>query len=179
MSDSVPVGYLDHVAFCVSDFEAQVAWYKRAFGLHEGEGERIYTDEPYTRSALLMSADNGLCIEIFERPGSTRPRSSGEGPLEGTKDQGFHHWTLRVRDLDATLDHLERAGAKVLGFRGDYPKVGARIAFVADPEGNRLELVQPIPVVGAEPRPGTLARMRHDQATAGRDFKQVETGEAR
>jgi catechol 2,3-dioxygenase-like lactoylglutathione lyase family enzyme len=94
------------VAFCVSDFEAQVAWYKQAFGLHEGEGERIYTEEPYTQSALLMSPDNGLCIEIFERPGSTRPPSSGEGPLEGTQDQGFHHWTLRVTDLDAALAQL-------------------------------------------------------------------------
>ena len=102
MSDSTPIGYLDHVAFCVSDFEAQVAWYKQAFGLHEGEGERIYTEEPRTQSALLMSSDNGLCIEIFERPGSKRPPSSGEGPLEGTQDQGFHHWTLRVADLDAS-----------------------------------------------------------------------------
>ena len=165
MTVSMPIGYLDHVAFCVSDFEAQVAWYKQAFGLHEGEGERIYTEEPWTQSALLMSSDNGLCIEIFERPGSERPPSSGDGPLEGTRDQGFHHWTLRVEDLDATLAHLEAVGAKVLGFRGDYPHIGARIAFVTDPEGNRLELVQPIPVVGAEPQPGSLARMRHDQAT--------------
>ena len=165
MSSSTPIGYLDHVAFCVSDFEAQVAWYKQAFGLHEGEGERIFTEEPRTQSALLMSSDNGLCIEIFERSGSTRPPSSGEGPLEGTQDQGFHHWTLRVTDLDAALAHLEAAGAKVLGFRGDYPEIGARIAFVADPEGNRVELVQPMPVAGDLPRPGSLARMRHDQAT--------------
>jgi catechol 2,3-dioxygenase-like lactoylglutathione lyase family enzyme len=165
MSESKPIGYLDHVAFCVDDFEAQVAWYKQAFGMHEGEGERIYTEEPYTQSALLMSSDNGLCIEIFDRPGSARPASSGDGPLEGTQDQGFHHWTLRVEDLDAALAQLEAAGAKVLGFRGDYPHIGARIAFVADPEGNRLELVQAIPVVGHDPKPGTLSRMRHDQAT--------------
>jgi len=165
MSDREPIGYLDHVAFCVSDFEAQVEWYKQAFDLHEEASQRIFTDEPRTQSTLLMSSDNGLCIEIFERPGSARRPDSGVDPFDGTRDQGFHHWTLRVKDLDVALARLEAAGARFVGGKGDYPWLGARIAFVADPEGNRLELVQPIPVLGPEPPPGSLARMRHDQAT--------------
>jgi len=46
MSDSIPIGYLDHVAFGVADFEAQAEWYTHAFNLPEVEGERIYTEEP-------------------------------------------------------------------------------------------------------------------------------------
>lgn len=158
------IGYLDHVAISVADFDAQVDWYKRAFGMHEGEGERIYTEEPWTRAVLLMTEDCGFCIEIAERPGSSRAQSSGAGPLEGLLDQGFHHWTLRVEDLDEVLERLLDAGAIPLGFRGDYPHIGARIALISDPEGNRIELVQAIPVEGGPPLPGTLAAMRHSQA---------------
>ena len=158
------IGQLDHIAFSVADFDAQVEWYKRAFDMHEGEGERVYTEEPYTRAVLLMSSDEGLCVELAERAGSTRPPSSGPAPLDGVLDQGFHHWTLRVDDIDAVFDQLITAGATSLGFRADHPRIGVRIALLADPEGNRIELLQPVPVQGPAPSPGGLAAMRHRQA---------------
>jgi predicted enzyme related to lactoylglutathione lyase len=48
---------------------------------------------------------------------------------------------FRVADLDAMLAQLRGAGAAVLG-EADQDGVG-RFAWVADPEGNRVELWQP------------------------------------
>jgi len=48
---------------------------------------------------------------------------------------------FRVADLDAMLQQLRDAGVAVLG-EEDEDGVG-RFAWVADPEGNRVELWQP------------------------------------
>ena len=50
---------------------------------------------------------------------------------------------FRVTDLDAMLQQLRNAGVAVLGEQ-DEDDVG-RFAWVADPEGNRVELWQPAP----------------------------------
>jgi predicted enzyme related to lactoylglutathione lyase len=48
---------------------------------------------------------------------------------------------FRVANLDAMLGQLEAANVQVLG-TGDQPGVG-RFAWIADPEGNRVELWEP------------------------------------
>ncbi len=49
---------------------------------------------------------------------------------------------FRVRDLDAMLEQLRRKGADVVQDTQDMEGVG-RFGWVADPEGNRVELWQP------------------------------------
>lgn len=50
---------------------------------------------------------------------------------------------FRVADLDAMVRQLRDAGVVVLG-EADEDAVG-RFAWIADPEGNRIELWQPAP----------------------------------
>ena len=66
------------------------------------------------------------------------PRDSDHFPL----DQQFM-LNFRVDDLDATLLHLRSAGVTVLR-EEDEDGIG-RFAWIADPEGNRVELWQPAP----------------------------------
>jgi predicted enzyme related to lactoylglutathione lyase len=50
---------------------------------------------------------------------------------------------FRVRDLDAMLAQLRAVGADVSGDAEDMEGVG-RFGWVTDPEGNRVELWQPV-----------------------------------
>jgi predicted enzyme related to lactoylglutathione lyase len=50
---------------------------------------------------------------------------------------------FRVRDLDAVLAQLRAKGADVAEETQDIERAG-RFGWVADPEGNRVELWQPL-----------------------------------
>ncbi|WP_298298487.1 VOC family protein [uncultured Litoreibacter sp.] len=54
-----------------------------------------------------------------------------------------NQWMInfRVRDLDAMMAQLNAAGIEV-SFEGDEPN--GRFALLSDPEGNRIQLWQPI-----------------------------------
>lgn len=73
-------------------------------------------------------------LELTVNVGRTEPYALGEG---------FNHLALTVPDLDAQLERLAAAGvhpekpAYRPGGREDLP----RIAFVADPDGYRWELI--------------------------------------
>ncbi|MEU2564566.1 VOC family protein [Streptomyces longispororuber] len=51
--------------------------------------------------------------------------------------------SVLVPDVDALLDHVEGLGGTVLGPPNDMPW-GQRVAHVRDPDGNKVNLVQPI-----------------------------------
>jgi predicted enzyme related to lactoylglutathione lyase len=54
----------------------------------------------------------------------------------------------RVDDLDALLAQLKAAGVTVIPHREDYDY--GRFAWIIDPEGNRLELWQPVVTTSSE-----------------------------
>ena len=66
---------------------------------------------------------------------------------------------LRVRDLDAMLAQLRTAGVTIDG--QETEEAAGRFAWLADPEGNRVELWEPAedvlePLTGvADPRPSS------------------------
>jgi predicted enzyme related to lactoylglutathione lyase len=56
---------------------------------------------------------------------------------------GLTHLSLRVDDLDAALGTLEGLGGRVLAETCvSIPAAGTRAAFVLDPDGTRIELVE-------------------------------------
>lgn len=59
----------------------------------------------------------------------------------GNKDQQFM-LNLRVTDLDELLNELKAGGVRIDEKRQDEPY--GRFAWVYDPEGNKIELWQPI-----------------------------------
>ncbi|GAA3438532.1 VOC family protein [Kutzneria kofuensis] len=129
----------DHVGLSVADLDAQRRFYREALAMTEVE-EEFALPEAHVRSAILRSAD-GLKIELIERGGSA-PQEFAD-PFDGAGTQGYFHWALHVADLDQTFAHLIEAGATEVSAPAPAVRPGARFAYVKDPEGNLLELVQP------------------------------------
>lgn len=122
---------LGHAAFGCSDLEATLDFYCRGLGLREAF--RLYNDRGETWIVYLQVAPQAF-LEFF--PG---------GRLgERAAHQAYRHLCLLVDDIDATLAQLAQ--------RGILPERPARQgqdgnwqAWLTDPDGNRLELMQVLP----------------------------------
>jgi lactoylglutathione lyase len=55
---------------------------------------------------------------------------------------GFGHVALGVHDIYATCDELRRKGAPIVREPGPMKHGGSEIAFIEDPDGYRIELIQ-------------------------------------
>ncbi|MEV7815526.1 VOC family protein [Streptomyces flaveolus] len=128
-----------HVSLSVADLSAQEAWYGDAFGLTHVE-ERLEMPEAGVRTAVLSDAA-GLRVEFVERPGSS-PVSHTD-PFAATAMQTFTHLALHVPDLDTAFARLTvECGASPVSPPAPGVTEGMRYAYVADPEGNLLELIE-------------------------------------
>jgi catechol 2,3-dioxygenase-like lactoylglutathione lyase family enzyme len=137
---AIPGIRFNHVSISVADLDAQVAWYQRALGFAEVV-EQYELPEPPVRTAVLQAAP-GIRIELIERGGSGRAGDYSD-PLDMTRSQGYGHWAVDVDDLDAAFRWLLSADATEVWPPADAVAPGARFAYVKDPEGNLIELIQP------------------------------------
>lgn len=128
-----------HVSLSVADLDAEERWYEQVLGLAEVV-ERFELPEPPVRTVVLRAA-NGLRVELIERSGS-RGQSFAD-PLDAAQTQGYGHWAVEVDDLDAAFALLSASPGEAVSPPGPAVQPGARFAYVKDPEGNLLELIQP------------------------------------
>jgi catechol 2,3-dioxygenase-like lactoylglutathione lyase family enzyme len=109
---------VDHIHLAVPDQARGVEWYRKNFG-------GAPTSEAPDR---LMFGDTRL---IFLKGDKAQPSS-------GT---ALDHLGFSVADLDAKMKELEAAGVKVVNPARDVPGL-FKLAFVEDPWGTRIEVVQ-------------------------------------
>jgi lactoylglutathione lyase len=120
---------LVHTCLRVRDPEASIAFY-RALGF-EQRG-RLNFETAY--NVYLGLPGDGDRLELTVNVGREEPYDLGDG---------YNHIAVAVDDLDATLAALAEIGVQPEkppyrpGDRDDLP----RIAFVADPDGYRVELM--------------------------------------
>jgi catechol 2,3-dioxygenase-like lactoylglutathione lyase family enzyme len=128
---------LDHVGLNVADLEAMTAWYCASLGL--AVELEFALDHVDFRGAMLRSAD-GWRLELLCRVGNVAGLRAGS-PVEAALTRGFGHLALDVPDVDAAYDALLAAGAADRMSPRPSPEPGVRMAYVADPEGNLVELL--------------------------------------
>jgi lactoylglutathione lyase len=130
--ESTPIAGVrfNHVAFRVRDFEAAIRWWGAAFGAREAFRA---TKDDGSPQLVYVELARGQFVELF--PG-------GQNPVERPADPvGYEHVCLTVDDLDAALAHLATLGVTP----AVAPRTGRasqRLAFVTDPDGNRIELME-------------------------------------
>lgn len=129
---------LDHVGLSVADLEAQAAWYSRAMGLQQRDPGGI--PAVGLRVVFLVDPDQTWALELLHRPGST-PRPRAASAPEHVLSQGYGHICLRTDDVDTMYQRLITSGATPVQPPGDSPVSGVRMAFVTDPEGNFIEML--------------------------------------
>lgn len=120
---------LVHTCLRVLDPDASVAFY-RALGFEERG--RLNFESAY--NVYLGLPGDGDKLELTVNVGREEPYDLGDG---------YNHFAVTVDDIDAALAALEEIGVRPEnppyrpGGRDDLP----RIAFVADPDGYRVELI--------------------------------------
>jgi catechol 2,3-dioxygenase-like lactoylglutathione lyase family enzyme len=141
---------LHHTAIAVHDLDVSIAFYRDIFG---GEVEAIITDVDDVEVAQLHALESARFTLAFVRFGPTRLELFQFAEPEDAKeitarahDFGIRHICFEIADVRATYERLTAAGVRFTRpphviTHGDA--AGTVLAFCFDPDGNRVELLQP------------------------------------
>lgn len=129
---------LDHAGLCVGDLDAAVAFYAEAFGF---EVEFAFELGVEGIRGVMLTLDPSGRLELFERPGSA-PNLQPETPVTALATRGYGHVALSAADVDPLFTRALAQGASAKVEPSPSPEPGVRFAFLADPEGNLVELVE-------------------------------------
>lgn len=132
-----------HVAVRVPNFEQAVIWYTEKLDFRLVH-QWAHADQ--TLAYLAPPTDNDFFIEILG--GGTplpTPKSTYSDLGDSLRLAGYHHFCFDVADMDATVTELRRRGVSIIAEPFEVPVIGRRLAFIADPFGNLIELAQIMP----------------------------------
>ena len=121
-----------HVAISTTQFERLRAFYVETLGLTVVGG--------FPDQEIVFLDAGGVTLEIVGE------RAPGQPSPAGFERRGWQHLAWEVEDVDAAYADLIARGvaghSPPVDFPPDAPRL--RIAFLTDPDGNLLELVQPL-----------------------------------
>ncbi|HEY7333784.1 MAG TPA: methylmalonyl-CoA epimerase [Bryobacteraceae bacterium] len=104
---------LDHLGIAVRSLEQALGFYEGLLGLKVSATETV--EQEKVRVAMLPLA--GSRIELLEPTEADSP----VGRFLEKRGEGLHHIALKVPDLDAAVERLRAAGARLL----NEPRPGA------------------------------------------------------
>jgi catechol 2,3-dioxygenase-like lactoylglutathione lyase family enzyme len=81
---------------------------------------------------MFLEFARGQCVELF--PGGKNMLASPPDPI------GYVHFCLVIDNLEQALDHLAKMNVKPE--RKFIGRAKQRIAFISDPDGNSIELME-------------------------------------
>ena len=143
-----------HVAITCQDPEAVERFYGKHFGFKRA---RVYAPGP---GQVVMLKAHGVYLELFP---STQPAPVAPATGAGPEYAGWRHIAFLVDDLDAKLAQMggdARVSLGPLDMSDLIP--GMRVCWLADPEGNIVELNQgyrdQADLVAAAPAPAASRR---------------------
>ena len=135
-----------HVALAVSDLERSLAFYRDGLSCDEGHVYHAAGGRVASLMGIPPSGFRGVflrCgqayIELLEYAEMPKPTTLQRDP----RDVGYAHMSLIVPDIDRVATVLVAHGGTVLSeLRHAFGGAAhTHIAFVADPDGNRVELI--------------------------------------
>lgn len=118
-----------HTCVNVSDADALADWYVENL---EFERSWEFTSEDGQTRNVYVADEDGVEIQL----------SDTEGDEEFEPGTAWDHLAVSVDDVDAAFEDIDHHG--VVQEPADQPAAGARTAFVEDPDGHVIELIQPL-----------------------------------
>ena len=119
-----------HVATRTRDLDAAIAFYA-ALGMKEMRRSEL--EKGKATLVFIAPPEGNFAIELVYNWGKDDGYEGGER---------FGHFAFDVEDIDAVLPGIVAAGGTVQREPYLLEGTGPRIAFVADPDGNSVELIQ-------------------------------------
>ena len=120
---------LEHIAFNVSDPAALAAWYCEHLDM---QVVRSFAEPPHIH--FLADKYGKSMIEVYSNPLGTLIDYADHHAVT-------FHLAFSVADMDETRQRLLKAGASLDGDI-DHRANGDKLAFLRDPWGNAIQLVQ-------------------------------------
>ena len=118
-----------HSMIRVANLEKSLDFYSNLLGLKQVRTKRLEDCTLY-----FLEDENGAQIELTY---------NDETPAQGyTNGNAFGHFAFAVESFDEFTKKMESLGYKYLYEPFDLDGKGSWIAFVQDPDGNEVELVQ-------------------------------------
>lgn len=129
-----------HVAVRVPSFEDAKNWYVEKLDF------RVIHEWPYADQKLAYlapPADDTFFIELLGdgNPGPI-PKPVYADLGDSLRVAGFHHFCLNVNSVEDTVAELRRRGVTIFTEPFVLPVINRRLAFLADPFGNLIELAE-------------------------------------
>jgi catechol 2,3-dioxygenase-like lactoylglutathione lyase family enzyme len=117
-----------HIAIYTRDLARLEAFYTQVLGFP--------VVRRWETAGIVFVDAGGLWIEL------TRQDAPDDGTPPRALDQGvgLNHVAVQVDDVDRSFRELVGKGVRVLAAPANYENV--RVAFLADPDGNVLELIE-------------------------------------
>ena len=128
---------IDHIGVAVEQIEPSLELYRDGFHLRVAHREVV--DEQGVEAVLLDVGENH--VELLAPLGPETP----VGRFLAKKGPGLHHVAYQVKDIDATLAALKRAGMALIDEQPRTGIRGSRVAFMhpGGTAGVLTEIVEP------------------------------------
>lgn len=117
-----------HACLNVADAERSIEYYEQ-FGFEESWSFEADDGKTVNR---YIAADNGIELQLSET----------EDETDFEQGTAWDHVALGVESVDAVFERVENYG--VVEQPADQPAAGTRTAFIKDPDGHVVELVEPL-----------------------------------
>jgi catechol 2,3-dioxygenase-like lactoylglutathione lyase family enzyme len=138
---------LTHIGICVTELSRSLDFYCQGLGFQqvselamEGEPAATLLELPDVSLRAVYLERDGVRIELLHYP---RPGAFAEAQPRPMNRAGLTHLSFQVDSLEEAVKQLCAHGGRLLeGSRIELPEAGAAAAFVTDPDGTRIELVQ-------------------------------------
>ncbi|WP_205665717.1 methylmalonyl-CoA epimerase [Anoxybacter fermentans] len=113
---------IDHLGIAVKNLDESLKFYHKILGLHLKGIEEV--KEQKVRVAFLPIGDSKF--ELLEPTDSESPIAKH---IE-KRGQGIQHIALRVKDIEAEIERLKKAGVQFIGDKPTPGAGGAKIIFI-------------------------------------------------
>jgi glyoxylase I family protein len=122
----------------VADLDSAEAFYAAAFGFRR---QLAFELAPHPIRGVMLTHPNGMRLELFQHEASVAGLQ-GATPIEAIARRGYGHFALKAPDIEPLFESAIAAGASSKVPPSPSPEPGVRFAFLSDPEGNLVELVE-------------------------------------
>ncbi|WP_281193843.1 VOC family protein [Halorubrum sp. F4] len=128
-----------HAAMWVEDVESAEAFYTEGLGLHRTR--EFESDDGATNRFVGGKSDTEIQFKYY----ADGEDPDGDGNAGGDQSSGFDHVAVAVDDIEESIATLtEEFDSELLKGPKHLEDKDIRIAFVTDPEGYTVELIEQI-----------------------------------